>query len=181
MYGGRMMLTTWGEKIDKNNVLTEYPRPQMRRDSYINLNGLWDYAFTAAGEKQPDNWDGKILVPFSPECELSGVGRARRPRRDVAVDGDQRDPGRGRPVGQGDPAAVPGGRPAGRRRAQQPRRQGAGRHAARLRRDGLGGMTLSAAERRHLTRAVDLAKQALEAGDERSGRSNSTACLADRA
>ena len=73
------MLTTWGEKIDKNNVLTEYPRPQMRRDSYINLNGLWDYAFTAAGEKQPDNWDGKILVPFSPECELSGVGRALRP------------------------------------------------------------------------------------------------------
>ena len=50
------MLTQWGEKLDKNNVLPEYPRPQMRRESFINLNGLWDYAFTAAGEKQPDKW-----------------------------------------------------------------------------------------------------------------------------
>ena len=73
------MLTSWGEKLDKNNVLTEYPRPQMRRDSYINLNGEWDYAITAAGEKQPEKWDGKILVPFSPECELSGVGRSLKP------------------------------------------------------------------------------------------------------
>ncbi len=60
------MLTRWGETLDKNNVLGEYPRPQMRRSSFINLNGLWDYAFTAAGEKQPDKWYGKILVPFSP-------------------------------------------------------------------------------------------------------------------
>ena len=73
------MLTTWGDKIGKNNVLTEYPRPQMRRESYINLNGLWDYAFTPSGEKQPDKWNGKILVPFSPECELSGVNRALKP------------------------------------------------------------------------------------------------------
>ena len=73
------MLTQWGEKLDKNNVLPEYPRPQMRRESFINLNGLWDYAFTAAGEKQPDKWEGKILVPFSPECELSGVGRILSP------------------------------------------------------------------------------------------------------
>lgn len=73
------MLTRWGETLDKNNVLGEYPRPQMRRSSFINLNGLWDYAFTAAGEKQPDKWDGKILVPFSPESELSGVGRTLSP------------------------------------------------------------------------------------------------------
>ena len=73
------MLTPWGEKLDKNNILTEYPRPQMRRDSYYNLNGEWDYAFTAANETQPKNWDGKILVPFSPESELSGVGRALKP------------------------------------------------------------------------------------------------------
>lgn len=73
------MLTQWGEKLDKDNVLPEYPRPQMRRTSFINLNGLWDYAFTAAGERQPDKWDGKILVPFSPECELSGVGRVLSP------------------------------------------------------------------------------------------------------
>ena len=73
------MLTAWGEKLDKNNILPEYPRPQMRRDSYYNLNGEWDYAITAAGEKQPEKWDGKILVPFSPECELSGVGRILKP------------------------------------------------------------------------------------------------------
>ena len=73
------MLTCWGEKLDKNNILPEYPRPQMRRASYINLNGQWDYAFTKAGEKQPESWSGKILVPFSPECELSGVGRALEP------------------------------------------------------------------------------------------------------
>ena len=79
MIGGSAMLTQWGEKLDKDNVLPEYPRPQMRRTSFINLNGLWDYAFTAAGERQPDKWDGKILVPFSPECELSGVGRVLSP------------------------------------------------------------------------------------------------------
>ena len=73
------MLTQWGEKLDKNNVLPEYPRPQMRRSSFINLNGEWDYAFTAAGEKQPEKWQGKILVPFSPESELSGVGRRLMP------------------------------------------------------------------------------------------------------
>ena len=79
MYGGHAMLTAWGEKLDKNNILPEYPRPQMRRDSYYNLNGEWDYAITAAGEKQPEKWDGKILVPFSPECELSGVGSILKP------------------------------------------------------------------------------------------------------
>ncbi len=73
------MLTSWGERLDKNNIFPEYPRPQMRRDSYYNLNGEWDYAITAAGEKQPEKWDGKILVPFSPECELSGVGRVLKP------------------------------------------------------------------------------------------------------
>ena len=73
------MLTPWGEKLDKDNILPEYPRPQMRRQSFINLNGSWDYAITAAGEKQPEKWDGKILVPFSPECELSGGGRQLQP------------------------------------------------------------------------------------------------------
>ncbi len=72
------MLTPWGEKLDRCNVLTEYPRPQMVRGGYVNLNGEWDYAFTVEGA-EPDEWDGKILVPFSPECELSGVGRILRP------------------------------------------------------------------------------------------------------
>ena len=72
------MLTSWGEALDKNNVLTEYPRPQMVRDGYVNLNGEWDYAFTIDGV-EPGEWEGKILVPFSPECELSGVHRVLKP------------------------------------------------------------------------------------------------------
>jgi len=68
------MLTPWGEKLDKNNVLPEYPRPQLVRDSYLNLNGVWNYAITASSER-PTAFDGEIVVPFSPESELSGVGR----------------------------------------------------------------------------------------------------------
>ena len=67
------MLTPWGEALDKNAVLQEYPRPQLVRESYYNLNGLWDYAITAS-DACPGAWDGEILVPFSPEAPLSGVG-----------------------------------------------------------------------------------------------------------
>ena len=72
------MKTVWGEQLDPNAVLQEYPRPQMMRESYRNLNGLWDYAITDT-DTCPENWDGKILVPFSPEAELSGVGRTLLP------------------------------------------------------------------------------------------------------
>ena len=68
------MITRWGANIEKDKVLLEYPRPQMRRNSYINLNGMWQYAIVR-GESLPDKIDGEILVPFSPECELSGVQR----------------------------------------------------------------------------------------------------------
>ncbi len=57
-------------KIDVNNILSEYPRPQFWRNSYINLNGLWDYSVTNG--TTPDNYTEEIIVPFSPECELSG-------------------------------------------------------------------------------------------------------------
>lgn len=72
------MKTKWGEKLDPGNVLMEYPRPQMERDSYLNLNGVWQYAITET-EDFPDQFDGDILVPFSPECELSGVLRTLLP------------------------------------------------------------------------------------------------------
>ena len=72
------MRTKWGESLDKNNILTEYPRPQMERDSYLNLNGIWQYAITEV-DQIPDRFDGDILVPFSPECELSGVMRSLLP------------------------------------------------------------------------------------------------------
>ena len=66
------MLTLWGEQPDRDHILPEYPRPQMQRENYTILNGLWDYAITAS-EQIPTRWDGQILVPFSPEAPLSGV------------------------------------------------------------------------------------------------------------
>ncbi len=58
--------------------LSEYPRPQLKRKSYICLNGLWDYAIRGI-ESIPDVFDGKILVPYSPEVEKSGVNKAVKP------------------------------------------------------------------------------------------------------
>lgn len=72
------LLSPWGEKLDKNNVLPEYPRPQFVRDSYINLNGAWDYAILKVGQAL-EKYDGKIIVPFSPECVLSEVNRTVTP------------------------------------------------------------------------------------------------------
>jgi hypothetical protein len=69
------MLTPWGEKLRRDAVRPEYPRPQLVRDSFLSLNGVWDYAFTG-GEEPPGEYEGEILVPFSPESALSGVGRA---------------------------------------------------------------------------------------------------------
>jgi beta-galactosidase/beta-glucuronidase len=70
---GDKIKTTWAEKIDVNNVLSEYPRPMMERADWQNLNGLWDYAILKAGSAEPSNFDGKILVPFAVESSLSGV------------------------------------------------------------------------------------------------------------
>src|SRR5680860_192665 len=70
---GEKIKTAWAEKIDVNNVLSEYPRPIMERADWQNMNGLWEYAITKAGSPQPDSFDGKILVPFAVESSLSGV------------------------------------------------------------------------------------------------------------
>lgn len=72
------LMTTWSETLDPAHVLREYPRPQLVRESYINLNGYWDYAITDT-PRQPEGYDGKILVPFSPEAPLSGVERSLLP------------------------------------------------------------------------------------------------------
>ena len=74
----KQLYTRWGKNIDPEHVLSEYPRPLLVRDSYINLNGYWEYAFTDAFQK-PEKYDGKILVPFSPEAVLSGVNRQLQP------------------------------------------------------------------------------------------------------
>ena len=58
--------------------LSDYPRPQFYRDSYKSLNGYWDYKITKTPEI-PANFDGKILVPFSPETKLSEVNHVLQP------------------------------------------------------------------------------------------------------
>lgn len=70
---GDKIKTKWAETIDPNNVLPEYPRPIMERSDWTNLNGLWEYSILPVGEKEPQSFDGKILVPFAVESSLSGV------------------------------------------------------------------------------------------------------------
>ena len=71
---GDRIMTQWGENLDPSDVLAEYPRPQMIRDNWVNLNGLWEYAVTPS-DAEPQQMDGHILVPFAIESALSGVGR----------------------------------------------------------------------------------------------------------
>ena len=68
----------WGADLDVACPRPEYPRPQLVRDSYLCLNGRWDYAITSTTD-QPTCYDGQIVVPFSPESVLSGVRRTLRP------------------------------------------------------------------------------------------------------
>lgn len=70
---GDKIKTAWASKVDPSNPLPEYPRPQMVRDQWQNLNGLWNYAILPKGANQPEKFDGKILVPFAIESSLSGV------------------------------------------------------------------------------------------------------------
>ncbi len=70
---GDNLKTRWADKINPENPLPEYPRPQMVRQDWTNLNGLWDYAIVAKDAEEPEKWDGKILVPFCAESSLSGV------------------------------------------------------------------------------------------------------------
>jgi hypothetical protein len=66
-------MTKWAQTVRPDNVLAEYPRPQMVRDEWLNLNGLWDYAIRPKDANQPRMFDGQILVPFPAESALSGV------------------------------------------------------------------------------------------------------------
>ena len=68
------LTTPWTAQVRADAVLPEYPRPQMVRASWTNLNGLWDYALTNK-EARPTTYDGSILVPFPIESALSGVKR----------------------------------------------------------------------------------------------------------
>ena len=72
---GDRIMTQWSDDVDPSNVLPEYPRPQMMRENWLNLNGMWDYAISAKDASKPGVYDGQILVPFAVESALSGVGR----------------------------------------------------------------------------------------------------------
>ncbi len=64
--------TRWAKEVSAENVLTEYPRPQMVRKEWKNLNGLWQYTIQQESNI-PTDFDGQILVPFAIESQLSGV------------------------------------------------------------------------------------------------------------
>src|SRR5262245_41083176 len=69
------LMTKWGKEVKPENAWQEYPRPQLARKDWLNLNGLWDYAIATQGMGPPATWEGKILVPFAIESALSGVGK----------------------------------------------------------------------------------------------------------
>lgn len=69
------MKTRWAKDVDPKNVRPEYPRPQMTRENWENLNGYWQYAIKEKDAGKPEEFEGKILVPFAVESELSGVKR----------------------------------------------------------------------------------------------------------
>ncbi|QDU24312.1 glycoside hydrolase family 2 protein [Urbifossiella limnaea] len=74
------LMTKWGKQVTaEKQPWPEYPRPQLVRDQWLNLNGLWDYAITPRAAPRPEKWDGQILVPFCAESALSGVGRRVTP------------------------------------------------------------------------------------------------------
>lgn len=69
--------TTWAEQVNPASPLPEYPRPQMARKNWTNLNGLWQYAITPMSQATaPASFAGNILVPFAIESALSGVGKS---------------------------------------------------------------------------------------------------------
>jgi hypothetical protein len=69
------LATRWAAEVDPLRVLPEYPRPQLVREAWLNLNGLWDFAMTPRDATRPDEFPEQILVPFPVESALSGVMR----------------------------------------------------------------------------------------------------------
>ena len=73
------VMSKWAKTVNPENAWQEYPRPQFERAQWKNLNGLWDYAILKANQIQPKRYQGKILVPFSFESPLSGIGKKISP------------------------------------------------------------------------------------------------------
>jgi tetratricopeptide (TPR) repeat protein len=75
--------TRWAKDVNPDDVLPEYPRPQMVRPEWQNLNGLWEYAITDKDAVAPSKYEGKILVPYPIESALSGVKKALMPNQNL--------------------------------------------------------------------------------------------------
>jgi beta-galactosidase/beta-glucuronidase len=75
------LTTPWTAKVTAANPLPEYPRPQMVREKWTNLNGLWDYAIAAKDAARPEKFEGQLLVPFPIESALSGVKKPVTPEQ----------------------------------------------------------------------------------------------------
>lgn len=75
------LVTRWTKEVSPSNALPEYPRPQLARKNWVNLNGLWDYSVSPQNATAPTASNGKILVPFPYESGLSGVGKASIPNQ----------------------------------------------------------------------------------------------------
>ncbi len=71
--------TRWAAEVDPINPLPEYPRPQLVRPDWINLNGLWDFSVLPHSQGAPEVYPDQILVPFPVESALSGVSRTVGP------------------------------------------------------------------------------------------------------
>ena len=77
---GDKIKTVWAEQVTPENVWQSYPRPQLQRAEWINLNGLWKYAVTDQNTPRKNvSFEGEILVPFAIESSLSGVQKTFLP------------------------------------------------------------------------------------------------------
>lgn len=95
---GDKIKTEWAEQVTVENAWQIYPRPQLKRTEWKNLNGLWEYQVTDMNRKKQDvSYEDKILVPFSIESSLSGVGKRFNPtdklwyRKEFTIDPEWKD------------------------------------------------------------------------------------------
>jgi len=75
------LTTPWTSLVSADHPLPEYPRPQMVRKDWVNLNGLWDFAIRPRQDSAVSRYDGRILVPFPVESALSGVKQPLSPEQ----------------------------------------------------------------------------------------------------
>ena len=72
------LLSPWGEKLNRDLPLPEYPRMQLQRNSYTCLNGVWECQINHGEEPEQTAWQ-PVVVPFAVGCALSGVNHELQP------------------------------------------------------------------------------------------------------